>query len=89
MRAARPLAVLAIMSTQIMRGDWCSMYTYLPSGKEGEEPRSPRPLPSPSSLNTHGSPLVDGGTERATDADDGVPEGCELPPARATMSPRT
>lgn len=29
---ARPLAVLAIMSTQIMRGDWCSMRC-LPSGK--------------------------------------------------------
>lgn len=27
----RPLAVLVIMSTQIMRGDWCSIY--LPSGK--------------------------------------------------------
>ena len=29
---ARPLAVLVIMSTQIMRGDWCSMRC-LPSGK--------------------------------------------------------
>jgi len=63
MRAARPLAVLAIMSTQIMRGDWCSMYTYLPSGKEGEEPRSP----------SAPSRATDGGG----DAGDGVSEGCE------------
>lgn len=45
-----PLAVLVIMSTQIMRGDWCSMYMciyiyiciylpYLPSGKEEETGR--------------------------------------------------
>lgn len=38
----RPLTVLVIMSTQIMRGDWCSIYIYIytrypPEKRNGEE----------------------------------------------------
>lgn len=39
---ARPLAVLVIMSTQIMRGDWCWIYIYLPTyPPERKEKRPP------------------------------------------------